>query len=222
MYKWLRCILLFSQPTLEIIYTCVDSTVLAEGITYFYSHLRRLGLSANQSSGTQFLPKPVHGINDPVTSVALGQDHTIAVTSAGAVFTWGSNQHGQLGYSLDLLIHKDNVQKVPRKIISTLKRIDVLGIAASSIHSVCFSVEDLYTWGLDRGQLGYSSGDDGPIQYTPKKVATLPSPVEMVTAIDNATICLLKNKVVLIFANGGYFRVKYSPFDFQSLTIVFH
>ena len=133
----------------------------------------------------------------------------MAVTKTGAVYTWGSNQHGQLGYPLDLTINKDNVQKVPRKIISNLKRIDVLGVAASSLHSVCFSNDDLYTWGLNRGQLGYSSGDDGPIQYIPKKVATLLAPVEMVTAIDNATICLLKTKVVQIFANGGHFRVTY-------------
>ena len=106
-------------------------------------------------------------------------------------------------------IQKDNVQKVPRKIISSLKKIEILGVAASNLHSVCFSDEDLYTWGLNRGQLGYSSGDEGPIQSIPKKVATLPAPVEMVTAMDNATICLLKSKVVLIFANGGYFRVTY-------------
>jgi inhibitor of Bruton tyrosine kinase len=144
--------------------------------------------------------------------VALGQDHTIVVTKSGAVYTWGSNQHGQLGYSLDLTINKDNVQKLPRKVISSLKRIDILGVTASSLHSVCFSKEDLYTWGLNRGQLGYGSGDDGPIQSVPKKVASLPAPVEMVTAIDNATICLLKNHVVLVFANGGSFRVAYFPF----------
>jgi alpha-tubulin suppressor-like RCC1 family protein len=169
----------------------------------------RLGLSTNQSTGTQFVPKPVLGINDPVAAVALGQDHTIAVTKSGAVWTWGSNQHGQLGYPIDLSVQKDNVQKVPRKIISSLKRIQILGVAASSLHSVCFSEEDLYTWGLNRGQLGYSSGDEGPIQSIPKKVATLPAPVEMVTAIDNATICLTKTGVVLVFTNGGYFRVTY-------------
>jgi inhibitor of Bruton tyrosine kinase len=132
----------------------------------------------------------------------------MAVTKTGAVYTWGSNQHGQLGYPLDP--GAKDVQKVPRK-ITTLKRIDIIGVAASRLHSVCFSEEDLYTWGLDRGQLGYSSGDDGPIQTVPKKVATLPAPVEMVTAIDQATICLLKTKVVLILASGGYFRVTYSP-----------
>ena len=128
------------------------------------------------------------------------------------MYTWGSNQHGQLGYTLDVNTNKDNVQRVPRKIIAPLKRVDIIGIAASAYHSICFSAEDLYTWGLNRGQLGYPSADDGPIQTVPKKVATLPAPVEMVTAIDNATICLLKNKAVFVFANGGYFRV-YFPLD---------
>jgi len=173
----------------------------------------RLGLSATASTGTQFLPKQVHGINEQVISVALGQDHTMVITKSGAVYTWGSNRHGQLGYSLDLSLNKDNVQRLPRRIVATLKRIEIIGVAASSIHSVCFSTEDLYTWGLNRGQLGYSAGDEGPIQLTPKKIASLPYPVEMATAIDNATICLLKNKTVVIFANGGYFRVKYDSWS---------
>ena len=172
------------------------------------SLISRLGLSATPSTGTQFLPRQVHGINEQVISVVLGQDHTIALTKSGAVWTWGSNQHGQLGYSLDLGVNKDNVQRVPRKIVAPLKRIEIIGLAASSVHSVCFSKDDLYTWGLNRGQLGYSAGDEGPVQSVPKKVATLPSQVEMATAIDHATICLLKNKTVIIFANGGYFRVK--------------
>lgn len=164
-------------------------------------------MSTNQSTGTQFLPKPVLGINDPVNAVALGQDHTIVVTKSGAVWTWGSNQHGQLGYSLDLSVQKENVQKVPRKVISTLKKIDIIGVAASSIHSICFSKDELFTWGLNRGQLGYSTGEDDPIQSVPRKIASLPAPVEMVTAIDHATICLLTTKVVMIFANSGSCRV---------------
>jgi inhibitor of Bruton tyrosine kinase len=170
----------------------------------------RLGLS-DLTIGTQFLPKPVHDIHDAIASVALGQDHTIAVTKTGAVYTWGSNHHGQLGYALDLSTNKDNVQKAPRKIISPLKRIDIIGVAASSHHSVCFSAEDLYTWGFNCGQLGYAKGDDSPLQMTPKKVATVLGPVKMVSALDNATICLLKNDVmfVQIFANGGHFRVTY-------------
>ena len=125
------------------------------------------------------------------------------------MYSWGSNQYGQLGYTLDLSINKDNSQKLPRKIVSTLKRVYIYGAAASNLHSVCFSEDELYTWGFNKGQLGYTSGEGEPIESIPKKVATLPGPVEMVTAIDNATICLLKNKAVIVFTKHRYFRVRY-------------
>jgi alpha-tubulin suppressor-like RCC1 family protein len=35
-----------------------------------------------------------------IVAVALGQNHTIAVSSDGEVFTWGTNTYGQLGYNL--------------------------------------------------------------------------------------------------------------------------
>jgi alpha-tubulin suppressor-like RCC1 family protein len=209
MSRWLKCTLQYSRRIQKTICISVGSTETLAGMSVTMCFVnRRLGLSATPSTGTQFLPKQISGIHEQVTSVALGQDHTIVITKSGALYTWGSNQHGQLGYSLDLSTNKDNVQRIPRKIVAPLKRIEILGVAASNVHSVCFSKEDLYTWGLNRGQLGYSAGDEGPIQSIPRKVASLPSQVEMVTAIDNATICLLKNKTVMIFANNGYFRVK--------------
>ena len=190
------------------LYTCGFNGTIGRYFCPIIS-LHRLASSTNQSVGAQFLPKPVIGIPDTVTGVALGQDHTIAVTKSGTVYTWGSNQHGQLGYILDLTVNTDNVQKVPRKVISILKRVEIIGVTASSLHSACFSNESLYTWGLNRGQLGYAAGDESPIQNIPKKVTSLTGPVEMATAIDNATICLLKNHDVLVFANGGSFRVRY-------------
>jgi alpha-tubulin suppressor-like RCC1 family protein len=35
-----------------------------------------------------------------IVAVALGQNHSIAVSSDGEVFTWGTNTWGQLGYTL--------------------------------------------------------------------------------------------------------------------------
>jgi inhibitor of Bruton tyrosine kinase len=162
----------------------------------------------NQPTGTQFHPKPV-GVPEAIVRVALGQDHTIAVTTSGLVYTWGFNQYGQLGYTLDPNTNKENVQKVPRRVIGVLKRVAVAGVAASNIHSACFSSDDLYTWGLNRGQLGYPAADNGTTQSVPQKVGSLRGPVEMLSALDHATICLLKNHEVYVYTGGGSFRLEY-------------
>lgn len=39
----------------------------------------------------------LHGI--PVAQIAAGGDFVHAVSNTGAVFSWGRNQHGQLGLS---------------------------------------------------------------------------------------------------------------------------
>ena len=35
--------------------------------------------------------------NKRAVQIACGQSHTVALTSEGDVYTWGSNRHGQLG-----------------------------------------------------------------------------------------------------------------------------
>ena len=44
-----------------------------------------------------------------VTSLAAGKHHTIVATSAGEVFSWGSNKDGKLGYA------GVDTQPVPKK-----------------------------------------------------------------------------------------------------------
>lgn len=54
----------------------------------------RLGLG--KEIDTQLVPIPVPW-SERITSVALGRDHTIAVTESGVVISFGSNEFGQLG-----------------------------------------------------------------------------------------------------------------------------
>lgn len=54
----------------------------------------RLGLGKKLE--TQFTPVPVQW-PERIASVALGRDHTIAVTENGNVISFGSNRYGQLG-----------------------------------------------------------------------------------------------------------------------------
>lgn len=87
-----------------------------------------------------------------VVSVAAAKHHTVCLTSAGEVWTWGSNRHCQLGYSVDS-------QPTPRKI--TTVRARVAAVAAAGKHTVVVTEGGaVFTWGDNsQGQLGYGTCD---------------------------------------------------------------
>lgn len=160
----------------------------------------------------------IHGgalVGKKIIDVALGQDHTVAVSSHGDTFTWGSNSFGQLGYSAIASSpnSKDDspLQLSPRHVYGPLKREFVLGAAASRIHSTVFTQTSLYTFGKNEGQLGLVDSDARSLtlQMTPRKVAAslFSSAIQSVSAIDKATICLLENHDVWVFANYGYTKM---------------
>lgn len=106
-----------------------------------------------------------------VKQVASGEHHTIAVSSEGDVYTWGSDRCGQLGHGKSLrsqqhVVRKDSASQdkeidnevllsEPRR-VEALRRSFVLQVAAGDAHSLCFAKGDeLYAWGSNRsGQLG--------------------------------------------------------------------
>lgn len=186
----------------------------------------RLGLGP-ETVATQFTYQAVPRFNrTKVLSVALGLDHTLALTTAG-VYSWGSNQYGQLGTGFDQFKdEKSSIQYLPRKVASDFGFDKVQGIAASKFHSVVYTDEHLYFWGKNIGQMGvlpsketYSWAsnmqpdfeDGGVIIPIPQIFSRLPSPVQMAVACDIATICLLQNSSVWVFMNGSHFRVHF-PF----------
>ncbi|KAF1349635.1 hypothetical protein BDV97DRAFT_398466 [Delphinella strobiligena] len=150
-----------------------------------------------------------------IATVALGLNHTLAISEEGEIFSWGSNGFGQLGYSLPKtgLTDDEPINTVPRQIFGPLKREVVLGAAASRIHSVVFTSSGLYTFGKNEGQLGIIDSDARSleIQVTPRKVAAslFANPIVSVVAIDKATVCLLENHDVWVFANYGYAKMQF-------------
>lgn len=149
-----------------------------------------------------------------VASVALGLNHTLALTEHGEVHSWGNNAYGQLGYGLPRTnTDEDPISTVPRQIFGPLKRETVLGIAASRVHSVAHTSTGLYVMGKNDGQLGIVDSDARSleIQLTPRRVAAslFTSPIFAVAAIERATVALLDNHDVWIFANYGYARVQF-------------
>ncbi|KAJ5550201.1 hypothetical protein N7461_004899 [Penicillium sp. DV-2018c] len=148
-----------------------------------------------------------------VVSVALGQDHSLAITEHGEIFSWGSNKFGQLGYGLPRSSNHNDVpiQLTPRQIFNPFKKETILGAAASSVHSVVFSMSALYTFGKNEGQLGLVDSDARSLDFqtTPRRVGAslFNFPISMVSATDRATSVLLQNHEVWVFASYGYSKL---------------
>ncbi|KAB5566434.1 hypothetical protein GE09DRAFT_1106719 [Coniochaeta sp. 2T2.1] len=174
----------------------------------------RLGLG---DENTRFTYACVQGglAGKKVAQVALGQNHSMALTENGELWTWGSNAASQLGYVLPPPPRPDEepMTTSPIRVFGPLKKELVLGIAASAIHSVAHTGSALYCWGKNVGQLGLMDADSRSleVQQTPRRVAAslLQSNIAQVAAIDKATICLLRNNTVVCFTSYGYTIVKF-------------
>ncbi|KAL8992643.1 MAG: hypothetical protein Q9169_006939, partial [Polycauliona sp. 2 TL-2023] len=177
----------------------------------------RLG-TGDETTRFNFVPICSGGLaSRRIIDIGLGQNHTVVVTSQGEVFTWGNNSFGQLGYTLP----SEPLQLAPKQVFGPLKRELVQGAAASRVHSVVYTSTSLYTFGKNDGQLGLVDSDARSLeaQTTPRRVAASLFPtsihIHTVSAIDKATICLLENHDVWIFANYGYTKLTF-PLDSSS------
>lgn len=176
----------------------------------------RLGLG---DENTRFTYAPVQGglANKKVVQVALGQNHTMVITDNGELWNFGTNANSVLGYTLPEPANKGEEPFIatPRQVFGPLKKEVIVGIAASTIHSVAHTGNGLYCWGKNVGQLALMDADSRSleVQPTPRRVAAslFSAPIVMVSAIDKATICLLANHSVIILTAYGYNIVKF-PF----------
>ncbi|KAI1200167.1 hypothetical protein F5X97DRAFT_294268 [Nemania serpens] len=172
----------------------------------------RLGLG---DETTKLIFTPVQGglSEKRVTGVALGQNHTLAITSEGELWSWGSNSYSQLGYTLPPPVKSDEepISITPRQVFGPLKKEMIFGVAASSIHSVVHTGSSLFCWGKNAGQLGLMDADSRSleVQTVPRRVAATlilshSSIVSAVSAIDRATCCLFGDRSLVVFTSYGY------------------
>lgn len=109
---------------------------------------------------TQYSFKVLPQFTHTIVSVALGQDHTLALTKSGEVLSWGLNRFAQLGYIVESAAGEgfgrveEPIQSIPKKVHGPLRKELVKGVAASKGASACWTCADVYTWGTNNGQLG--------------------------------------------------------------------
>ena len=84
-----------------------------------------------------------------VSSIACGHYHSGAVTSSGALLTWGCGGNGRLGHA----VTHDALQPV---VVRKLAKCSALALGGS--HSAALTSSGLYTWGCGAdGRLGHGS-----------------------------------------------------------------
>ncbi|HEX9890414.1 MAG TPA: hypothetical protein VGA69_13095, partial [Nitriliruptorales bacterium] len=127
------------------------------------------GRVADADGGNAETPVEVSSLADiPVTSVAAGRDHSLALgRDNGDVWSWGNNTTGQLGHST--FASEPAYDPVPRRVDHPDGEGDLFGIdaiAAGGFHSLALSGDGtVWAWGSNTfGQLGNPFVDSGPTQ----------------------------------------------------------
>ncbi|KAF8549155.1 hypothetical protein OG21DRAFT_1606575 [Imleria badia] len=99
--------------------------------------------------------------------------------------------------------------------ISHLKKEFLNGVAACKTASACWSDGDVWTWGTNNGQLGYSK-TASPIQVLPRKASIITQPIHGIVISDTAMICLFITGEVVCIWNGGAAKINFPPHAFPS------
>lgn len=105
-----------------------------------------------------------------VTQIAAGNWHSVCLTDTGDVYTWGWNEHGQLGHrSLSISNKSDSITEKERKscvsVLDLPAPVDfpdnllISQIACGGCHTVCLTEDGiLFCFGCNKfGQLGLDS-----------------------------------------------------------------
>jgi len=123
-----------------------------------------LGYELDTETDCQLTPRRVDTLSqDRVVGVAFGYGFTLAVTDAGAVFSFGFSREGGLGHGL--LVS----EVLPRRIealVETRRRF--VAVAAGGFHALVLTEEgELYGWGDEK------ANGHGRDERTPQRVAAL-------------------------------------------------
>lgn len=132
-----------------------------------------------QADGVKHKPTVILTLqNNPIIKIASGNDHTVALTKDGNIFTWGCAEQGQLGRIKGCFTSRGGRRGLQYilnpKQVRDKKRLTFKDIFCGSYSTFAVSQDGaVYAWGLNNyGQLG--TGDLETL-YAPTKVEALTS-----------------------------------------------
>jgi len=154
-----------------------------------------LGYALDSQTWFQLTPKRVEALSqDCVVGVALGLGSTLAVTDAGAIFSFGSSHDGVLGHG------SPEAQVLPRRIealTQTGRRF--VAVAAGEAHALVLTEEgELYGWGHE------CANGHGREERTPRRVAALIGQrVKLVNAGPDASCAVTEKGELFTWSDDG-------------------
>ena len=112
----------------------------------------------------QLLPKKVEALaGQRVLAVSAGDNHSLAITTDGSVWSWGDGGEGKLG-------HGDEQEQLLPKKVEALAGQRVVAVSAGQHQSIALTADSVvFTWGRgEQGCLGH--GEELSNQLLPKKI----------------------------------------------------
>lgn len=187
-----------------------------------------------------------------VYRVAVSNNHNVVITNSNEVYAWGSNLYNQLGFTSTAQLTFKNTTEAydnsPKLVITgdlRKKSQRLLGVEVSGIHSVAYSRNSIYFWGLDIGQMGFITSDTTPAKNSDNhrihgvtykgsivphpKVATLRDDIKFVTTCETCTCVVTVTNDMYVYFLGqrvklpklpvrGFHEVKFDCFKPSRLT----
>ena len=143
----------------------------------------QLGNGAPYESGATTIPVQVTGLTSGVQAISVGSDFSCAVTAAGGVKCWGTDEVGQLGTGIPYVDSRMQASNVP---------VDVKDLGSGAVavsaggSSACAIIAEgaVKCWGLDEyGKLGnastHTAGDGMPSFLPPVTVQGMTGAVQI-------------------------------------------
>ncbi|XP_043917257.1 probable E3 ubiquitin-protein ligase HERC6 [Protopterus annectens] len=158
----------------------------------------QLGLAETK---TVHIPKKIKEFSSiHVIQIACGHHHSVALSKDGRVFSWGQNNHGQLGLGKGISTQATPVQ------LKFLSGLPLAQIAAGGAHSFALSLSGtVFGWGNNNaGQLGVGTGTKA-VYFKPCLVAEMKKiGVSFISCGQDHTAVLTKDGSVYTCGDGIY------------------